>query len=165
MIRGLAPFRLVLITFFVTPLLATQVMAAQPGPTPVTATAGVPELSIGNFAGCGVSDAEVISCWGNDSYALAEPPDDAYLSVSVGTYAACGVNALHELRCWGLHLAGVDNAPSGSFREVKVSRGVHDSCAIHTDGSVACWNWDNTAAVPPADTLPGSPSAHAMRVA
>ena len=94
-----------------------------------------------------------ISCWGNDSYALAEPPDDAYLSVSIGTYAACGVNALHELRCWGLHLAGVDNAPSGSFREVKVSRGVHDSCAIHTDGSVACWNWDNTAAVPPADTF------------
>jgi hypothetical protein len=73
------------------------------------------ELSSGAFTSCAIDDAGAITCWG-----AGKPSDDPGM--------LCGTTQVHF---------GQADPPEGTFISVAVD--VNHSCAIRTDGTLACW--------------------------
>ena len=105
---------------------------------------------------CGIDAASrAIRCWGRNDSGQLDAPTGAFTEIGAGAYHACAVASDGTLRCWGAGSssgppdAGLDGgnmnavyagqaiAPAGTFRFV--AGGYANTCAIHTDGTVACW--------------------------
>lgn len=129
--------------------------------------AGVASVSAGGMHTCAVTLTGGVKCWGNDSYgqlgndvALADkatPVDVFELSSGVSSVAAggahsCAVTATHGVKCWGYDFDGqlgndlaiadkpipvdVYGLSSGVLR---IDAGRWHSCAVMSDGRLACW--------------------------
>jgi hypothetical protein len=119
------------------------------------------KVSVGVQFGCAIRAAERgIECWPADNFGdctyspnagqLAAPPG-SFTALSSGAYHTCAVRDDGILQCWGLGKAGetLDDAcfggesfgqsepPSGTF--AAVAAGIYHSCAVRTDGALACW--------------------------
>jgi len=122
----------------------------------------------GAFA-CGLADDGGIYCWGNNS--VGSLGDGTTLSrtrpVQVGTTTdwidvdarlamACGLRTDHSMWCWGFGTSGqlgdgramseftptqvVSDKPGLGWKAMALGR--QQVCAIHDDGSAACWGQD-----------------------
>ncbi len=96
------------------------------------------QLAVGGSWACTLDHAGAARCWGEDPLAgahrLLAPPDVRFSAIAAGYAHACGI-ADGALRCWG-KLADVP-PEGGGWTQVASGHGF--SCALHEDGSVACW--------------------------
>ncbi|MDX2055420.1 MAG: hypothetical protein SFV15_23665 [Polyangiaceae bacterium] len=109
------------------------------------------QLSVGDFATCGIADGGALYCDESRALAHAEPQrlgSDVWQSVSVGQYHACGITEAHKLYCWGgggylgLLPPVSQSEPQAVTPErdyVDVAAGARSSCAIAADQSLWCW--------------------------
>ena len=111
-------------------------------------TVPVRELGVGYGATCGVDTSGNSFCNAvSPTYALTPPADEDFIAISVGIQFACGIRLDDgRIRCFGSEgfgtcayspPAGQLEPPAGAF--VEIATGTNSSCALRTDGSVACW--------------------------
>jgi MYXO-CTERM domain-containing protein len=97
-------------------------------------------VSTGNANSCAIDTEGALACWGAGA-ATATLPTATLSRVSVDTNYACGiVAATGQATCWRFNSSfdlGQTNAPAGTFREL--AAGSTHTCAIRTDGTLACW--------------------------
>lgn len=122
-------------------------------------------VSTGNENTCGVTDKNVLKCWGWNNYGqigdgtkvTATSPQviDAgrpYSQVSVGQFHVCAVSTGGDLYCWGSNDYGILGIPSikesltpaivpSSEKYKKVSVTGYNTCAITTAGRIQCWGY------------------------
>ncbi|MCK7594613.1 hypothetical protein [Pseudomarimonas salicorniae] len=128
-------------------------------------SAGVRALALGRKHSCALRDNGVVLCWGgNDEGQLglgttAAAPSPREVSglpgparfIAAGQLHTCAVLQTGALFCWGLNNEGQigDGTRSNRSRPTpvtslgsgvdRVALGTRHSCALRTDGSVACW--------------------------
>lgn len=106
---------------------------------------------------CAVTVMEGVVCWGDASHGATMPPPLSYSRTSGGRYHSCGITAgpffPSRIVCWGDDSQGqLTGIPSGVFTEV--SAGAFHTCAIRSDGTLACWGLDlDGQATPPTGTF------------
>ena len=94
-----------------------------------------------------------ILCWGDNTYGQTEAPDGTYTAITAGRWHTCALAAEGDASCWGDGVTadvgdgppdidppvGTANTapPPGPF--TAISAGAYHTCALDTDGEVACW--------------------------
>ena len=103
---------------------------------------------------CGLLLDGSLTCWG-DILHWFQPPSGTFASLSVGPSNVCEVGVNHLLQCQGIAVAdhGQSSPPSGTF--MSVASDTYASCALRTDGTLACFGEDGNGnpLVPPAGTF------------
>ncbi len=119
-------------------------------------------ISAGNQFGCGISSSDgTVACWQADGFGTCDysPPDNqldapagAFDDISSSEFTTCAIGRDGKAKCWGLgeadddpngdqcfaeNNAGQAEPPADTFRAVVV--GSFHTCAVRTDGSLACW--------------------------
>ena len=97
---------------------------------------------------CGIGPERRISCWGEDRWGQASPPDGEFVAVSAGGSHTCALRTDGDAACWG---DARRSARVGVL--VAVSAADSNTCGIRPDGSVECWSQGRDqagAATPPA---------------
>jgi hypothetical protein len=134
------------------------VMVWQAPPAPV-----VPAISTGAFDTCVIEADHSVVCWGAYSvfdedagysytnppfhpavYPVAEPFVAGATSISVGQGVFCAALASGALYCWGPTGIAGGSYGLGAIKAsevVAISLGLNDSCALLTNGTVACGSW------------------------
>ena len=121
------------------------------------------QISAGGFHACGLRTDGAVRCWGHGYGSGPAPPDTAFAQVSVGATHPCGVTTEGRLECWDRRYWGPAPAvegwqapepselPEGRFVSVSVG-GVRldDSvaCALHADGTLACFDYSGPVTAP-----------------
>lgn len=120
---------------------------------------GWTSVTSGYHGTCGIHEDGCVECWtaidtGPVTPQVSDtgysglmgdlvPPEESYTVVDLprcttwGTHA-CGIRQSDGgIDCWGSDAWRESSPPSGSF--TRLSLGQHDSCALGTDGRIACW--------------------------
>jgi alpha-tubulin suppressor-like RCC1 family protein len=141
-------------------------------PLAIPLGAGVSAIVWGGWHGCAIQNGG-LACWGlNFAGQLGIGPSPAgpyktpmpviglgagVQAVAAGVTHTCAITAASGVRCWGRNdLGQVGNGPNGAFLDVKtpvdvlpltgivaIATGGSHSCALRTDGTIACWG-DNS---------------------
>ncbi len=122
-------------------------------------------VSAGGAHSCAIDSDGELACWGDDtSGQLDEVPTTEFgefQSVSAGGAHTCAIRTRGTLKCWGDDSSGqVSDAPRYTLhywfhwghwhvhrhwiKYLAVSSGGAHSCAIRTDGELACWGDDTS---------------------
>jgi alpha-tubulin suppressor-like RCC1 family protein len=110
----------------------------------------VRDIALASGGLCGIDEAGTTFC-NHSSFGafsdLVPPPADRLSAIAVGYQFACGILASDStLLCWGsagteacawAPVAGQLDAPDGTF--VQISSRDLSTCAVGTDGELACW--------------------------
>ena len=117
-------------------------------------------VSAGSDFSCGIKTDGAITCWGSSAQGRLEAPEGTFTAVSAGRDFLCAIKSDRSITCWGNNeyqscqsgTGGTEctdvrsnqlDAPEGAFTAISVSApssgGHAHSCAIRSDGSVACW--------------------------
>jgi alpha-tubulin suppressor-like RCC1 family protein len=133
-------------------------------------------LIAGDTYMCASASDHTLTCWGDVADVRPPPPSSSLDPVAAGPSGGCGVQAAGNVVCWGSNgngrlpggafsaigagsairmdgtlAADVSGYPSGAFRALGDGNG---SCAIRTEGTLACWGNDYYGeAEPPAGTF------------
>ena len=118
------------------------------------------------YHSCGLTTERAVHCWGQNHYGqLGDGTTGAggseqvlvsgghtWASVSAGKRISCGITTAAEAYCWGYGSTGALGDGSGqhsstpvrvaggqSWREISVSSGSANACAITTSGDAYCW--------------------------
>ena len=97
-------------------------------PTPTIAVSG------GQSHACALQPGGILKCWGNNRYGQLDGPDGTFTRISTTCWTPPG--AVDSRDCWGISESG-QLGPDSTF--TAISAGRYFSCAIKTDGTVACW--------------------------
>ncbi|HRX70565.1 MAG TPA: DUF4214 domain-containing protein [Candidatus Competibacteraceae bacterium] len=98
------------------------------------------QVSAGGSHTCGVRTNDTVTCWGDNDYGQATPPDGTFTQVSAGSFHTCGVQTDGTVACWGANGDGQAMRPAGTFTQV--SAGQNHTCGVQSDGFVVCWGSD-----------------------
>lgn len=116
-------------------------------------------VAAGSFGSCGIHQDGCVECWtavdtgppnpgindtgwGNRTGALV-PPNGSYSTIAMMHYSGwewrtCAIRTKDAgIDCWGSDAWGAASPPSGMW--VGLSLDEKDSCALGTDGRLACW--------------------------
>jgi hypothetical protein len=125
----------------------------------------------GGFS-CGLASDGGIYCWGNNAFGDLgdgtivphERPTQVgtatdWIDVDARTNMGCGIRTDHSMWCWGFGNTGqhgdgktmseysptqvISDKPSVGWKSMSLGR--QAACAIHIDGSLACWGLDRIA--------------------
>ncbi len=111
-----------------------------PAPPAVT----LDDVGIGVPFGCGIDDAGLLVCFGDEGPEPNVLPEDVVVRVGVGSGCACAIRAGDRaLVCFGDEASCpevLDDVPAGRFRDVVVAS--KHACAIREDDAVMCWGED-----------------------
>ena len=132
-------------------------------PWSFTTRPGVPAIfanvSVGNTQACGLTDAGVGFCWGNE---LTGSPQSApvrvagstpFASIVVGNRETCALTAARAAYCWGLNVWGelgdgttisraAPVAVVGGLAFATVSLGDVHTCGVTVTSSAYCWGFN-----------------------
>lgn len=127
------------------------------------------DVALGRLFACGIRKISgQIQCWGfagignlqcgeAPSTGQLDAPPGRFVQIASAEFHSCAIKEDGSLACWGagdpaddpeqllcedLVNYGQATPPPGSF--VQVSVGIAHSCAVKTDGSVACWGAGKT---------------------
>lgn len=136
----------------------------------LTASSVVPGLALGSSHSCAIRSDGTLRCWGSNinygevgdggSANRASPVAVAGLptakAVASAYLHACAIDSAGATKCWGANVFGglgdgttVDsNVPvtvSGLSNDVvDIATGAYHSCALRSNGSVACWGYNSS---------------------
>ncbi|MEI7643741.1 MAG: putative Ig domain-containing protein [Chloroflexales bacterium] len=117
----------------------------------------VSQVSAGDLHTCAITSANVLRCWGDNTYnGQTNVPSDLgpVSQVSAGRFHTCAITSANALRCWGISWASV---PSDLGPVSQVSAGDSYTCAITSANVLRCWGWNgNGQATVPSDIGPVS---------
>lgn len=70
-------------------------------------------FDVGYIAGCAISAAGALTCFGDDTYGESSPPEGTYttVSMSAGSAHACAITTDGEVVCWGYAGDGATTVP------------------------------------------------------
>ena len=134
-------------------------------------------VSVGATHNCALRESGEIACWGNNEHGQTDAPaGNDFIAVSAGGDHTCAIRKGGEIECWGSNdrtvttrwesephvyregtrivYGGQLDAATGRFSAVSAG-GAH-SCAIRTNGEIACWG-DNAAGQTLAPTTSNHP--------
>ena len=114
-------------------------------------------VAAGGSHTCAIASDDTIACWGNNQLSQSEAPQGSFKAVAAGEYHTCAVGSDGTIACWGDTLSaearercerlrtpscdwtgsGATDAPSGRFKAV--AAGESHTCAVGSDGTIACW--------------------------
>ena len=140
-------------------------------PVVVSGLSGVVAIEAGYTHACALLGDRTVRCWGSNAYGELGDGTNNYslspvtvaglggvASIATGEDHTCAALTDGTTRCWGSNFSGElgngtavhAQAPVGvtglaGIATVQLSSGVDDTCALLTDGTVACWG-DNTVA-------------------
>jgi alpha-tubulin suppressor-like RCC1 family protein len=120
---------------------------------------GIVAIASGVLGNCELASAGFIQCWGQDAGGTVHTKPDASLGlggatgIAYGAQHACALLSGGAVACWGDNFNcqlgnGTKDKPLTPFATVTVkgvtnataiAAGIDGSCAILTNGSVACW--------------------------
>jgi len=115
---------------------------------PASASAGTPApsvvvkpISTGKSNTCFLLSDGSVSCWGTNTAGESTPPyGTGYTSVASGDYGSCAIKAADgQLNCWGDDYWLAGQPRSSQTKAVDVASGKYHTCAVKTDGTLACW--------------------------
>ncbi len=120
--------------------------------TPTPADPGVTYTQIAaGYAVCGLRSDSRVDCWGNDFYQqVSEAPAGAgFIQIDMTDISACALPATGDPFCWGNFPDWVTPParPAGVSIDY-ISAGNYDACMRYSDGTAACWGWDNNGEIP-----------------
>lgn len=133
------------------------------------------KLAVGVGTTCALGADGGIYCWGTDEAGnlgdgrgrnqarpVAVGTDTDWIDVGARSATACGLKRDHSMWCWGWNAAGqlgtgglvnqptptkvISDKPGLGWRSFAVGRS--QVCAIHDDGSLACWGLDRVTSAP-----------------
>lgn len=111
-------------------------------------------LHLGDAHGCGVGEDGVV-CWGDDSLAQAEAPDDL-VAVDAGVLRSCGIDAGGKGLCWGLGSGEVPGEPVAIRVADTPSLLAVWTCTLDRVGALRCWTQDGAGTLTVDDPGPWS---------
>ena len=98
---------------------------------------------------CGITQAGLVTCWGNDGTGRATPPAGAFVARERGPQSHLRRSRRRTVTCWGANDFGECEPPAATFEQV--SAGYDFSCGLLTGGGLACWGKNDLGqATPPA---------------
>jgi hypothetical protein len=111
------------------------------------APASITSIALGYAFACGLDGAGNAICWGD----IAAPPHGRFIRLSASDAHVCGLRPGYpvghgEIVCWGSVGGSAANVPAGRFSDVATA--YSRSCAVRTDGQIACWRDGELEAAP-----------------
>ena len=111
------------------------------------------DIAAGDEHTCALRATGEILCWGDNRYGQTGAPPGVHTAISAGRWHTCALTVAGDAVCWGDGVTGEPHswphyidpppgtpntaAPPGPF--TAISAGAHHTCALGTDGEVACW--------------------------
>ncbi len=98
---------------------------------------GVPKAVAGWFVSCGMRADNTITCWGDNAFNAAtppEPPATIYEDLCVLGRMACALRRNGTMVCWGDE--GAASTPTGNF--IAMDCGGYFACGLEADGDLVC---------------------------
>ena len=115
------------------------------------------QITAGGEHTCGMRSDGSVDCWGSNEYGqLNAPKEEKFSTIIAGSINTCGLRADGSASCWGddeLPGTAIPGWPTASIlidfppedeRLLGVSIGILRSCGLRTDGSLVCWNREET---------------------
>ncbi|WP_419917781.1 RCC1 domain-containing protein [Candidatus Poriferisocius sp.] len=136
--------------------LTLSILAPQPTLTPQSNPTTA--LALGSNHGCQVRTDNTITCWGNNEYGKANPPDGKYTAVAAHSNYTCGLRTDNIITCWGRYKDYYSGgfryrstegykyyknafAPEGKY--TALAAGWSHACGLRTDGTITCWGYSS----------------------
>lgn len=106
-------------------------------------------VSCGYSHTCGITDTNVLLCWGQGKNQQAllpqwimEAADIEWRQVSCGTGHTCAITMNGTAACWGANDEGQIDIPEGVANWSSISCGYAHTCGVAGNGSGYCWGWN-----------------------
>jgi hypothetical protein len=107
------------------------------------------QVSTGNGFACGLTDANMPVCWGENNEGQSTPPASArFTDVAAGFDDACGITAATEsVVCWGNPDNPATKPHQGRYMSIELmpyfTRGptTDYACGMHPSGNIDCWGF------------------------
>lgn len=108
-------------------------------------------VAVGTSHACGVSEAGMVACFGENDRGQASPPaEQRFVYLAAGLDFTCGIENDGKVACWGAgesnddcsypnYNCGQSLPPTGTF--IHLSAAKRYSCGITDMGNVECWGW------------------------
>ena len=94
-------------------------------------------LSTGYQHACATDADGQMTCWGNNHFEQAAPPDVLFSDFGSGQYHTCGIDWDGGVHCWGDNSYMQIGNPQMDFKAV--SSGWAHTCGITTEDTLICW--------------------------
>lgn len=109
-------------------------------------------LSVGYGHACGVSNNNLIKCWGGNEYGESQAPQNLtnITELSLGMNNSCAI-ANGSVVCWGLAGNGSLAVPANLVNPRNLSSGWWHHC-VQTDEGMKCWGYPYKEFVAPDDS-------------
>jgi hypothetical protein len=111
------------------------------------------QIATGAAHACAVGFDDRLTCWGEEWFGEATPPDGTFRTVTVGGAHSCGLRDDGTVECWGVdqddasgrlarraeeYDSGQTDPPEGPFESIDAGR--YHTCGIRADDRrVVCW--------------------------